>query len=128
MPILYHWLNVSRYGDISIYRCISNTYIHTCIHTYIHTYIHPYIHTYIRTYVRTYIHQFKLDRTDMQQGHDTTRFSFHTHASLRVHARLVTSNLPCKALMYTLDVCTMHACMSGMYMSNLDYTCMQIVS
>ena len=24
MLILYHWLNVSRYGDISIYRCISS--------------------------------------------------------------------------------------------------------
>ena len=34
------------------------------------------------------------------------RFSFHTHASLRVHARLMMSNLPCKALVYALDVYT----------------------
>ena len=33
------------------------------------------------------------------------------------------SNLPCKALVYTLDVC-----MSGIHMPNLDYACMQIVS
>ena len=72
--------------------------------------------------------QFKLDRAQVQQGHDTTRFSFHTHASLHGHARLVTSNLLCKALMYTLDVCMMHACMSGMHTPNLDYVCMQIVS
>ena len=72
--------------------------------------------------------QFKLDRTRMQQGHNMTRFSFHTHASLHVHARLVTSNLPCKALVYTLDVCMMHMCMSGTHMPNLNYTCMQIVS
>ena len=30
--------------------------------------------------------------------------------------------------MYALDVCTMHAYMSGMHMPNLDYVCMQIVS
>ena len=77
--------------------------------------------------------QFKLDRTHMQQGYDMTRFSFHSSASLRVHARLVTSILPCKALMYALDVCMMHmcmmhACMSGMHTPNLDYACMQIVS
>ena len=69
--------------------------------------------------------QFKLARTHVQQGHNTTRFSFHMRASLRVHARLVTSNLPCKALVYTLDVCTMHVCMSGMHTPNLDCTCMQ---
>ena len=50
------------------------------------------------------------------------------HASLRVHTRLVTSNIPCKVLVYALDVCTMHVCMSGMHMPNLDYVCMQIVS
>ena len=72
--------------------------------------------------------QFKLDRIHVQQGHDTTRFSFHTRASLCVHERLVTSNLPCKALMYTLDMRTMHAYMSGIYKPNLDYVCMQIVS
>ena len=72
--------------------------------------------------------QFKLDRTHMQQGNDTTRFSFCMCASLRVHARLVTSNLPCKALVYALDVCMMHARMSGIHMPNLDYACMEIVS
>ena len=72
--------------------------------------------------------QFKLDRTRVQQGHGMTRFSFHTHASLHVHAGLVTSNLPCKALVYILDVCMMYMCMSGTHMPNLDYTCMQIVS
>ena len=72
--------------------------------------------------------QFKLDRTRVQQGHDMTHFSFRTHASLHVHVRIVTSNLPCKALVYALDMCTMHAWMSGVYTPNLDYTCMQIVS
>ena len=52
----------------------------------------------------------------------------HVFHFARVHARLVMSNLPCKALVYTLDVCTMHACMSGIHMPNLDYACMQIVS
>ena len=56
--------------------------------------------------------QFKLDRTCMQHGLDATCFSFHTRASMRVHARLMTSNLPCIALMYALDMCTMHACMA----------------
>ena len=72
--------------------------------------------------------QFKLDRTCMQQGHDTTHFSFCTRASLRVQARLMTLSLPCKALMYALDMYTMHACMSEMHMPNLDYVCKQIVS
>ena len=58
--------------------------------------------------------------------HDT--FSFHTCASVCVHARLVISDLPCKALVYALDVCTMRACMSGMHTPKLDYVCMQIVS
>ena len=48
--------------------------------------------------------QFKLDRTHLQHGFDTTRFSFHTRASLRVHTRLMTSNLLCIALVYTLNV------------------------
>ena len=68
------------------------------------------------------IAQFKLDRPRVQQGHDMTRFLFHTHA------RLVTSKLPCKALVYTLDVCMIHMCMSGTHMPNLDYPCMRIVS
>ena len=72
--------------------------------------------------------QFKLDRTRVQQGHNMTRFSFHMHTSLRVHATLVTSNLLCKALVYAPDMCTMHTRMSGMYTPNLNYACMQIVS
>ena len=72
--------------------------------------------------------QFKLDRTCVQHGLDMTHFSFHTRASLRVHARLVMSNLPCKALVYALDMCMMHSCMSGMHTPNLNYTCMHIVS
>ena len=58
--------------------------------------------------------------------HDT--FSFHTRASMRVHARLMASNLPCIAIMYALDVCIIHACMSGMHTPNLNYVCMQIIS
>ena len=50
--------------------------------------------------------QFKLDSTLVQHGLDMTHFSFHTHASMCVHTRLMTSNLPCKALVYALDVCT----------------------
>ena len=72
--------------------------------------------------------QFKLDRTRVQHGLDMTYFLFHMCASMCVHTRLVMSNLPCIALMYALDVCTMRACMSGMHTPNLDYACMQIVS
>ena len=57
-----------------------------------------------------------------------THFSFHTCASLRMHTRLMTSNLLCKTLLYALDVCMIHMCMSGMHTPNLDYACMQIVS
>ena len=67
--------------------------------------------------------QFKLDRTRMQQGHNTTRFSFRMRASLCARARLMTSSLPCKTLVYALDVC-----MSEMHTPNLDYACKQIVS
>ena len=72
--------------------------------------------------------QLNLNLTENACSKDTTHFSFHTRASLHVHARLVTSNLLCKALVYALDACTMHTCMSGMHMPNLDYACMQIVS
>ena len=71
--------------------------------------------------------QFELDRACMQQWHDMTHFSFHMRASLCVHARPMMSTLLCKALMYALDVCMMHVCMSGMQTPNLDYMCMQIV-
>ena len=68
--------------------------------------------------------QFKLDRTCVQHGLDMTHFSFHTRASIHVHTRLMTLNLPCKTLMYALDVCmTVFRCVP-----NLNYTCMQIVS
>ena len=50
--------------------------------------------------------QFKLDRTRVQHGLNATRFSFCMCTSLRVHARLMTSNFSCKALVYALDVCT----------------------
>ena len=96
----YHLLQIYSTGSLSIF---------TCRHLYSTA-------------------QFKLDRTRTQHGLDTTRFSFHMHASLRVHTRLVMSNLPCKALVYTLGVCMMHAGMSGMHMPNLHYACMQIVS
>ena len=33
-------------------------------------------------------------------------FSFLTYASIHIHARLMTSNLPFRALVYTSDVCT----------------------
>ena len=76
--------------------------------------------------------QFKLDRTRMQHGLDTTCFSFHVRASIHMHTRLMTSNLPFKALVLRTrrvqDSLQMHACMSGMYTPNLDYVCMQIVS
>ena len=69
--------------------------------------------------------QFKLH---VQHRLDMTCFSFHTCASMRVHARLMTLNLPCQALVYALDVCAMHTCMLGMHTPNLDYACIQIVS
>ena len=85
----------------------------------------------LRGFMANYnIAQFTLDRTYVQHGLDMTCFSFHTLASLRVHARLVMSNLPCKAFVTVsaLDVCMTHACMSGMHTPNLDYAFMQIIS
>ena len=72
--------------------------------------------------------QFKLDKTCVQHGLKTTCFSFHTRASMHVHTRLMMSNLPRIALVYVLNMCSMHKCMSGIHMPNLDYACMQIVS
>ena len=72
--------------------------------------------------------QFKLDKTCVQHGLKTTCFSFHTRASMHVHTRLMMSNLPRIALVYALNMCSMHKCMSGIHMPNLDYACMQIVS
>ena len=72
--------------------------------------------------------QFKLDRTRVQQGHNTIRFLFRTRASLCAHTRLMMSSLLCIALAYALDVCTMHVCTSEMHTPNLDYACKQIVS
>ena len=111
--------------------------MHFILFMHIATYILTYVAMNIRAYyVYKYVHitcsystaQFKLDRARVQQGHDTTHFSFHTRASLRAHARLMTSSLSCIALVYTLDMCTMHACMSEMHTPNLDYACKQIVS
>ena len=64
--------------------------------------------------------QFKLDRTSVQHGLDTTCFSFHRRASMHVHARLMTSNLPCIALVYALDVSMMHACMQILSQGQLN--------
>ena len=79
--------------------------------------------------------QFKLDRIRMWHGLNTTHFSFYTHASMRVHARLMTSNLSFKALMYALDMCKIvcrctHACQEHTYQSWIVciLACMQIVS
>ena len=72
--------------------------------------------------------QFKLDRTRVQRGHNTTYF-FISHACKHVCAcKVVTSSLPCIALVYALDMCTIYVCMSGMDTPNLDYACMRIVS
>ena len=49
--------------------------------------------------------QFKLNRIRMQHGLNTICFLFYMHASMHVYARLMTSNLSFKALVYTLDVC-----------------------
>ena len=115
--------NVIPERGLPLHMCI--TYKHTCIHTYIHTYIHTCMHTYIHTYSTA---QFKLNRTRVQQGHDMAHFSFRMHASLLAHARLMMSSLPCIALVYALDVCTMYVCMSEMHTPNLDYACKRTVS
>ena len=100
--------------------------------TYIHTYMHMYI-VYQESFTKENFRdmlivtvfarkrlqfnflvinkkygtaQFKLDRTQVQHVLDTTHFSFHTRASIHVHARLMMSNLLCKALVYTRDMCT----------------------
>ena len=86
-----------------------------------------YLHSYACKYMQNMV-QLNLNLTEHACSKGTAHFSFHTRASLPMHARLMTSNLLCKALMYALHVCTMHMCMSGMHMPNLDYTCMQIVS
>ena len=97
-----------------VYLCIL---VYTCVCIPVYTCAYLCILVYICVYSTA---QFKLDRTRMQQGHDTTHFSFHMRASLRVHARLMTSSLPCKALVYALDVCTMY---TGVYLCILVYTC-----
>ena len=76
-----------------------------------------------------YMVQLNLNLTEHACSKGTTRHIFYfTRCKPAVHARLVTSNLLCKALVYALDMCTMHVCMSGMYTPNLDYMCMQIVN
>ena len=55
---------------------------------------------YLDSYSRA---QFKLDSARVQQGHNTTRFSFHTCARLSVHARLVTYVNP---TVHSSRVCT----------------------
>ena len=54
--MLYHSLNVSRYGDMSIYCCISNHYtIQTTANSHNYLYVYIYIYIYIYIYVLTYI-------------------------------------------------------------------------
>ena len=48
--------------------------------------------------------QLNLSMCAARARHDTLSFSFHTRASLHMHARLMTSNLPCIALVYTRRV------------------------
>ena len=114
----YKSISVSFFQILLILRCVLrctqfgchfSSYYYLLLSTSIlnDTYMHTYIHTYIYTYVHTYgIAQFKLDRTHVQHGLNTTCFSFHMGASMHVHARLMMSNLPCIALVYTLDMCT----------------------
>ena len=75
--------------------------------------------------------QFKLDRTRVQHGLNTTRFSFYMRASMRVHTRLMTSYLLLKTLVYTLDVC-MTVCRCTCACQECTHQiwimCMQIVS
>ena len=72
--------------------------------------------------------QFKLDRTRVQQGHDTTRFVI-SHVCKPACARKIGDIKPTvQALMYALDMCMMHTCMLGIHMPNLYYMCMHIVS
>ena len=69
--------------------------------------------------------QFKLNRTCVRCGLGIICFSFYTHASMHVHARLMTSNLLFKALICAStrrvrDSVQTQACISGMHMPNLD--------
>ena len=98
------------------------------MHTHMHTYTHTITHTDVRaetilriqactglwpacTWFKNYgTAQFKLDRRLVHHVLDTTHFSFHTHASIRLHSGLRTSNSPWKALAYALDVCTGKVC------------------
>ena len=67
--------------------------------------------------------QFKLDRTSVQHGLDMTCFSVHTHAS-KIDDVKPTVQSPHVHTRGVHDSLQMHTCMSGMYMPNLDYTCM----
>ena len=73
--------------------------------------------------------QFKLDRTTCaaRARHDTF-FISHSCKPVCTRKNWWRQTLACKALMYALDVCTMHACMSGMHTLNLYYACTHIVS
>ena len=59
--------------------------------------------------------QFKLDRTRVWHGLDMTHFFILQAAIMRVHARLMTSNLLCKAIVYALE----YTCMSGAHTPSL---------
>ena len=47
--------------------------------------------------------QFKLDKTRVWHGLDTTSFSFYMRTSMRIGTRLMMSNLLFKTLVYALD-------------------------
>ena len=51
--MLYHRLNVLRYGDILIYCCISNIHTVTHMHTHIDMHAHTYTHTHTHTHTHT---------------------------------------------------------------------------
>ena len=79
--------------------------------------------------------QFKLDRTCVQQGLDTTCLSFYTCESMHLYTKLMMSNLLFGILVYALDVCTivckcMHACQECKHQIWIAciLACMQIVS
>ena len=73
--------------------------------------------------------QFKLDRTRVQHGLDTTRFSSHTHASMRACAHKIDDNKPTVQSSRVRTRRVHDACVHVRNAhANLDYVCMQIVS
>ena len=111
MKSKYQYTHAGSYVHTS-YRNTSNSVTSTCIHTVVTVCVYSTA-------------QFKLDRTRMKHGLDTTFFI--SHACKRA--------CPCKIgdvkptmqsfCVHTRRAC--NACMSGTYTPNLDYPCMQIV-